>query len=60
MWGGGDKFADVAVGDEPCDERVLARAAAENKNPHRVSKLRLGSISLTLTGFAPRIRRCVC
>src|SRR5207247_10077492 len=40
-------------------ERVLARAAAENENPHELSRLWLGSISLTSTGFAPRIRRCV-
>jgi hypothetical protein len=39
---------------------VLARATAENENPHGMSQLRLGSISLTLTCFAPRIRRCVC
>jgi hypothetical protein len=39
---------------------VLARTAAENENPHWLSELGRTTISLTLTGFAPRIRRCVC
>src|SRR5262249_51400002 len=54
--------------DVPCsglrqqtsDQRVLARAAAENENPHGMNELAWGTISLTSTGFAPRIRRYVC
>ena len=65
--GRADDLADVAIGGEPRDERVLARAAAENQNSHclnglgRVTALHgderpSGTISLTLTGIAPRIR----
>ena len=32
--GRGHDFADVAIGGKPGDQRVLARAAAENKNSH--------------------------
>ena len=62
-----DNLADVAVGDQPGDQRVLARAAADDQNSHCLKGLRAcagmhaqersaGTISLTLTGIAPRIR----
>ena len=64
---GADELADVAIGGEPGDERVLARAAADDENSHVMNDLRgdgrlhavraaAGTISLTLAGFAPRIR----
>src|SRR5262249_33301339 len=37
--GGGDELADVAVPGQAGHERVLARAATENKNSHRMNRL---------------------
>ena len=37
-----DHFLDVRVGREPRDERVLARAAADDENPHQQNDLALG------------------
>ena len=37
--GGGDDLADVAFRGQPGDQCVLARAAAENENSHRMSDL---------------------
>src|SRR5262249_10153726 len=36
---GGDELADVAVAGQAGHERVLARAATENKNSHRMNRL---------------------
>ena len=58
--GRADELADVAVGGESGDERVLARAAADDENSHCLNDLwrvtairtvrgRMGTISLTLT-----------
>ena len=60
----------AGFGGQPADEGVLARAAAEDENLHYLNDLwrvpalhtsegRQGTISLTLTVFAPRIRRYV-
>src|SRR5438034_383494 len=62
-----DELADVALGRQPGGQGVLSRAAAKNQNPHCLNDLeralalhthgrRPGTISLTLKGFAPRIR----
>jgi hypothetical protein len=62
-----EQFADVAIRGETCGKRMLPRAAADDENPHVWSELGratcvhadcvpTGTISLTLTGNAPRIR----
>ena len=58
-----DELAAVSRGGQGGEQRMLPRAATDDENPHYLNNLRAergsngrrptGTISLTLTGFAP-------